>query len=608
MSAQDLAQTPVLQSSSTPGYSFNVDPSSQQQGSNITGLLKILVDDQQVTTEQAQEINNVYLATNKPIEQIIKDGEFVSEVNLTKAKAKLNNIPFITVAETGVSPEAMNLIDESVAKRYQVLPFSLDKEQNLIKVAMADPLNLTAINFIEQKTGASLELYYASPTEVKRMIMERYAQDLSGDVSAAIEENTEVGARKADALEAHQGGFIRAAPINKIVDTILEYALQSRASDIHIEPLLEKTRVRYRVDGILIEKLVLPRSVHDAVVSRVKIMSDLKIDEKRVPQDGRFDYQSNNQDVDLRISTMPSIHGEKVVMRLLKKNSAVPELEDLGLTGLALQNVRKAIKIPHGIFLVTGPTGSGKTTSLYSILNIINTPKVNIMTLEDPVEYQMKGITQVQVHAQAGLSFATGLRSFLRQDPDVIMVGEIRDKETAELAVQASLTGHLVFSTLHTNSAAGALPRLIDMGIEPFLLSSSMILAMGQRVVRVINPDYKEEYEPDKAVVDDIKNVLGTHFDDWCKQNKKDPSKITLHRPKEDRPQTESEYKGRVGIFEVMEMSESIKTLVNSSSTSDQIEEEAMKQGLTRMKQDGYLKALDGITTIEEVLRVAEER
>ncbi len=608
MSAQDLAKTPVLQSDSSPGYSFGTDPSSQQPGSNITGLLKILVDDQQVTTEQAQEINNVYLATNKPIEQIIKDGEFVSEINLTKAKAKLNNIPFIAVAETGVSPEAMNLIDESVAKRYQVLPFSFDKEQNLIKVAMADPLNLTAINFIEQKTGASLELYYSSPTEVKRMITERYAQDLSGDVSAAIEENTEVGTRKADALEAHQGGFIRAAPINKIVDTILEYALQSRASDIHIEPLLEKTRVRYRVDGILLEKLVLPRSVHDAVVSRVKIMSDLKIDEKRVPQDGRFDYQSNNQDVDLRISTMPSIHGEKVVMRLLKKNSAVPELEDLGLTGLALQNVKKAIKIPHGIFLVTGPTGSGKTTSLYSILNIINTPKVNIMTLEDPVEYQMKGITQVQVHAQAGLTFATGLRSFLRQDPDVIMVGEIRDKETAELAVQASLTGHLVFSTLHTNSAAGALPRLIDMGIEPFLLSSSMILAMGQRVVRVINPDYKEEYEPDKAVIDDIKEVLGTHFDDWCKQNKKDPNKITLHRPKEDRPQTESEYKGRVGIFEVMEMSESIKSLVNKSATSDQIEEEAMTQGLIRMKQDGYLKALDGITTIEEVLRVAEER
>ena len=578
-----------------------------QLGANVNPLLKILVENANLTVEQAQEINNAFLATNKPIEQILKEGGFVSELDLTKAKAKLNNIPFINVAETGISPEAMNLIDESVAKRYQALPFVLDQENKKIKVAMADPLNLTAINFIEQKTGYSLELYYGTPTEVKRVITERYAQDLSGDVSAALEENIETGAKKIESLQTQQGGFVRAAPINKIVDTVLEYALQSRASDIHIEPLVEKTRVRYRVDGILTEKLVLPRSVHDAVISRVKIMSDLKIDEKRVPQDGRFDYTTNNQDVDLRISTMPTIHGEKVVMRLLKKNAAVPELEELGLTGLALQTVRQSIKIPHGIFLVTGPTGSGKTTSLYSILNIINTPRVNIMTLEDPVEYQMKGVTQVQVHPQAGLTFANGLRAFLRQDPDIIMVGEIRDTETAELAVQASLTGHLVFSTLHTNSAAGALPRLMDMGIEPFLLSSSMILAMGQRVVRVLNEEYKEEYKPDPSVVEDIKNVLGHHLNDWCTANNKDPSNITLYRPRVDRPQTEPEYKGRIGIFEVMEINDPIKSLVNQSATSDQIEEEAMKHGLIRMKQDGYLKALDGITTIEEVLRVAEE-
>jgi len=603
MSAQDPQNTSDFSNNTSSGEANKVVSTG-----GLSGLLQILVEEKELTLERALEINNVFLATGKAIETIIEEGKFVSEQNLTKAKAKLNKLPFIEAAETGISPEAMTQIDESVAKRYQVLPFGYDELNKRIKVAMVDPLNLTAINFIEQKTGATLDPYYAVPSEIKRLISERYAQDLSGDVTAALEENTTLDAKRSDSIQAQQGGFIRAAPINKIVDTILDYALQTRASDIHIEPMMEKTRVRYRIDGIMAEKLILPKSVHDAVVSRIKILSDLKIDERRVPQDGRFDYKTSTHEVDLRISTMPSIHGEKVVMRLLKKNADVPELEELGLTGLALQNVKKAIKIPYGIFLVTGPTGSGKTTSLYSILHIINTPKVNIMTLEDPVEYQMKGVTQVQVHPQAGLTFANGLRSFLRQDPDIIMVGEVRDSETAELAVQASLTGHLVFSTLHTNSAAGALPRLIDMGIEPFLLSSSIILVMGQRVVRKINEEYRETYQPDPTVIEDIKNVLGKHLNDWCTQHNTTIDQIKLYRANEDRPQTEPEYKGRIGIFEVLEVNDKIKQLINKAATSDELEEEAMKCGLIRMKQDGYLKALDGITTIEEVLRVAEER
>jgi type IV pilus assembly protein PilB len=572
-------------------------------------LLGILVTNNVLDPSRAQEINNAHLSQGKSIEQLLEEDETVSELQLIKAKAELNKIPFIDVNDTGASPEALNKIDESVAKRYQVLPFAIDEEAKVLKVAMADPLNLPAINFIEQKTGYKLETYYALPKEIKRLIAERYAQDLSEDVSAAVEETSTIDARR-EALaldQAQRGGFVRAAPINKIVSTLLDYAIQSRASDVHIEPLPEKTRVRYRIDGILHERLILPKSVHEAVVSRIKILSNLKIDEKRVPQDGRFDYKGmDNQEVDLRVSTCPSIHGEKVVMRLLKKNEAVPGLEELGMSGLALQRVKKAIKIPHGIFLVTGPTGSGKTTSLYSILHNINTPKVNIITLEDPVEYQMHGVTQVQVHPQAGLTFANGLRSFLRQDPDIIMVGEIRDTETAELAVQASLTGHLVFSTLHTNSAAGALPRLHDMGVEPFLLSSSIILVMGQRVVRRINPDYKEEYKPEPSVVEDIRRVLGAHFDQWCEKNNKKPEEITLFKPKEDRPQNEPDYKGRIGIFEVMDISDPIKSLINRESPADDIEEQAMKEGMMLMKQDGYIKALEGITTIEEVLRVAE--
>jgi type IV pilus assembly protein PilB len=613
---QPTQSSPAVQAAQ-PDQPQQVQPSQTQASdqpapltpNNFPGLLGILVTNNVLDPSRAQEINNAHLSQGKSIEQLLEEDETVSELQLIKAKAELNNIPFIDINDTGASPEALNKIDESVAKRYQVLPFSVDEEAKVLKVAMADPLNLPAINFIEQKTGYKLETCYALPKEIARLIAERYAQDLSEDVSAAVEETSTIDARR-EALaldQAQRGGFVRAAPINKIVSTLLDYAIQSRASDVHIEPLPEKTRVRYRIDGILHERLILPKSVHEAVVSRVKILSDLKIDEKRVPQDGRFDYKGvDNQEVDLRVSTCPSIHGEKVVMRLLKKNEAVPSLEELGMSGLALQRVKKAIKIPHGIFLVTGPTGSGKTTSLYSILHNINTPKVNIITLEDPVEYQMHGVTQVQVHPQAGLTFANGLRSFLRQDPDIIMVGEIRDTETAELAVQASLTGHLVFSTLHTNSAAGALPRLHDMGVEPFLLSSSIILVMGQRVVRRINPDYKEEYKPEPSVIEDIRRVLGAHFDQWCEKNNKQPEEITLFRPKENRPQNEPDYKGRIGIFEVMDISDPIKSLINRESPADDIEEQAMKEGMILMKQDGYIKALEGITTIEEVLRVAE--
>ena len=354
------------------------------------------------------------------------------------------------------------------------------------------------------------------------------------------------------------------------------------------------------------EKLILPSSVHDAVVSRIKILAHLKIDEKRIPQDGRFNFVADGQEVDLRISTLPTIHGEKIVMRLLKKNETVPALEELGMRGMGLRKLRDAINVPHGIVLVTGPTGSGKTTTLYSILHQINTTRVNIMTLEDPVEYEMPGINQVQTNPQAGLTFASGLRSFLRQDPNVIMVGEIRDGETVELAVQASLTGHLVFSTLHTSSATGALPRMVDMGAEPFLLASSMTLTMAQRIVRVINPKYKEEYTPEPSVVEDIKQVLGVYFDAWCKQNGKDPNKITLFRASADRPQTEPEYKGRVGIFEVMPITDELRKLILENSPAGEMEKVAVKQGMLLMKQDGYLKALEGQTTIEEVLRVAE--
>ncbi len=395
----------------------------------------------QLTKEQANEILTQNIQTGLNIEHLIEKNKLVSEEDLVKARSEFYNIPYVDLNEVGVYPEALGQVPETVARNYWMLPFTLNKEKNTLSVAMRNPLDVQAIDFLEHKTGFKVLAHFASASEIERLIAEQYSQSLSTEVTQALEQTKQVQQEKQTQQDFADlsGGMIRQAPITKIVQTILSFSLKARASDIHIEPQENRTRVRYRIDGILQEKLILPKSVHQAVVSRIKILSGLKIDERRLPQDGRFDFSENNQQVDLRISTLPTIHGEKVVMRLLNKNANVPTLEEIGLTGLALRNVQDAIKVPHGIILVTGPTGSGKTTTLYSVLHTINTPRVNIMTLEDPVEYQMPGINQVQINPQAGLTFASGLRSFLRQDPNVIMVGEIRDSETAGLAVQASL-------------------------------------------------------------------------------------------------------------------------------------------------------------------------
>lgn len=590
----------------TPDLTTNTSPSKIFTSSSP--LANILMREQKLTPEQVGQLEVAHIQSGRAIEVLIEEQKLVDELSLSKAKAEVYGVPFVRISEIGISPEALNTLSETVARRYSILPFAIDSKERKLSVVMLNPLDLGAIDFAQQKSGFRLVIHFAMPSELERTIAERYAQSLSTEVTQALQETAQVAEAKQQSQQIVSGSteIVRQAPITKIVETILSFAVKARASDIHIEPQEDRTRVRYRIDGILTEKLILPASVHEATISRIKILSDLKIDEKRVPQDGRFNFNMGGDDVDLRVSTLPTIHGEKVVMRLLRKNAQVPPLEDLGLRGLALRQMEDAIKVPHGIILVTGPTGSGKTTTLYSVLHMVNTPKVNIMTLEDPVEYQMPGINQVQINPQAGLSFASGLRSFLRQDPNIIMVGEIRDSETAELAIQASLTGHLVFSTLHTSSAAGALPRLLDMGAEPFLLASSMTLTMAQRVLRIINPNYKEEYTPEAAVVADIKAVLGNQYLLWCKENNKDPENMVLYRPKADRPQVEPEFKGRVAIFEVMRITDEISKLIMERKSANALEEVAKKDGMLVMKQDGYLKALDGMTTIEEVLRVAQ--
>lgn len=573
-------------------------------------VAEILLASGQLSQQQYDDLSLEHINNGKSIESLIEEKNLVNEETLTQAKAKAYNVPYIKLSETGVSPQAVSVVPESVARRYSVIPFVLTDEDNSVSVAMINPLDLMAIDFVTKKTGKKVKIFIASPYEVNRAINERYAQSLTKEVSAALKE-TDQGSTLVssgnviDITQANSNEIIREAPIAKIVETILAFAVKARASDVHIEPLESRTRVRYRIDGILTEKLVLPKTVHPALVSRIKILSDLKIDEKRVPQDGRFTFRSQAEEVDLRISTLPTVHGEKIVMRLLKKSGAIPTLSELGLRGTALTRLEAASIVPHGIVLVTGPTGSGKTTTLYSLLHKINTPKVNIMTLEDPVEYQMEGVNQVQINPGAGLTFASGLRSFLRQDPNIIMVGEIRDTETAELAVQASLTGHLVFSTLHTNSAAGALPRLLDMGCEPFLLASSITLVMAQRVLRKIAPE-REEYDAPPEVERDIREVLGPLYDGFVKSKGLEGKPLKLYRGIKTKNNNDTGYEGRVGVYEVLQMNDKIARLILEHRPATEIEAQALLDGMLLMKQDGYLKVLEGVTTMEEVLRVAQ--
>lgn len=566
-------------------------------------ILSVLVTDARVSKAQADALTTESLTSGKPVEELLISRRLVTPLDLAQAKATSLNIPFVTLAGRAISPAIVNYISEPVARRYTLLPFAFDGAANELSVAMEDPLDFQVIEFIEKKSGTRIRPFMAMKDDIVSAIDETYSQTMGADVTAALKETAPAEVKTYEA--GHLGEVIREAPIAQIVSATLEQAMRLRASDVHIEPQNGDTRVRYRVDGILQERLVLPKRLHDAVVSRIKILADMKIDEKRVPQDGRFNFKMGEAEVDLRVSTLPTVHGEKIVMRLLKKSGGIPTMQELGLRGLALKNLEANIARPHGIILVTGPTGSGKTTTLYAVLSKLNNARVNIMTLEDPVEYEIAGVNQVQINPTAGLTFATGLRSFLRQDPNIILVGEIRDRETTELAIQAALTGHLVFSTLHTNNAAGAVPRLLDLGAEPFLIVSSLNAVAGQRIARKVCPTCRTEYDPADAVVKDMTDVLGPLFP-------KDKP-VKLYRGAGSVGSVActacggTGYLGRIGIFEVLPVSADVAKLIGERAPMKQIENVAVAEGMITMKQDGYLKALEGTTTIEEVLRVAQD-
>lgn len=563
-------------------------------------IAEILVAKNVLTPDQGQLVELESINTGRSQEDIILAHRFTTAEQIAPAHAQTLGVGFTNLKDSGISPEVLNFVPETVARRYRVIPFDYHKEQNQLFLAMVDPLDPQAIEFIEKKSNCKVIPYLAVSTDLEDAINLQYKRGLSAEVTQALEE---VSPSKKVLELSKIGEVIREAPIAKIVSTILDYAVRSRASDVHLEPQEGRVRVRYRIDGILYEKLALPRNIHEAVVSRIKILSGMKIDEKRIPQDGRFNFKAGDQEVDLRVSTAPTTNGEKVVMRLLRKSGGVPTLPELGLRGPALKNLEIAILKPFGIIIVCGPTGSGKTTTLYSVLSKLNMTKVNIMTLEDPVEYEIAGINQIQIHPAAGLTFATGLRSFLRQDPNIILVGEIRDQETTGLAIQAALTGHLVFSTLHTNNASGALPRLLDLGGESFLLASCMSAVVGQRICRKICSSCRESYEPPAEIAQDIKKVLGSLLPPQNQQ----AGKAALYRGRGCEECGQIGYFGRIGIFEVLPVSEKIGRLILEHASADQIQTEAVKDGMITMKQDGYLKALEGIVTIEEVLRVAQD-
>lgn len=572
-------------------------PSTNQSIKPEKNISDILIEEGLLTPEQYKRLTEEASARGTTVEQLLLETNIINEEQYYEARAKLTGIPFVSVATLPFSPESLSFIPKNVAERFQVVPFSYDKTKLSISLAMADPLDFEAINFIQQKTGMTVIAYQAIPSEIAEAIKNEYNIGLIGEVKEALKETEQISKVKTFDQESI-AKVIKEAPIAKIVSTILEYAIKSRASDVHIEPQEDRVRVRYRIDGILYERLALPKAVQDAVISRIKILSDLKIDERRTPQDGRFNFKYLDQEVDLRVSVLPTTYGEKIVMRLLRKSGGVPTLTELGIRGTAQKELEAAISRPHGIIIVCGPTGSGKTTTLYAVLSRINTTKVNISTLEDPVEYQIPGANQVQINPDVGLTFASGLRAFLRQDPNIILVGEIRDKETTDLAIQAALTGHLVFSTLHTSNASGALPRLIDMGAETFLLASTMTAIVGQRIARKICPDCKISYIPTPEVVLEIKHVLGSLTPQ---------GEIHLYKGNGCESCGQSGYLGRVGIYEVLTVTNQIAKMILERSDANSIEQEAKKEGMITIKEDGYLKAIEGITTIEEVLRVAQD-
>jgi len=574
-------------------------------------LVNLLIEEGLVSLDVLDAAKIESTTVSEPLFSLLAEKDIIDDELLTHAIAQVSGVPYVNLANTIIDQNILTLLPEDIAERFMAVP--LAEVHNRLAVAMIDANNVQAVDYLANRIQRPLKVFMASETGV-RHVLDQYKTDLSSVDQAAQVSQDEERAEEASDVKT----IVQDSPISQALSKILEYAVKSRASDIHIEPLENALKIRCRVDGVLREVMQLPKSIEPALVSRVKILSNLKIDEHRVPQDGQFTVKVANKEVDLRIAISPVVWGEQIVIRLLDKSGNSFDLEEMGYAGRSLRVIRHGIKRPNGMILTSGPTGSGKSTSLYALVKEIKDDSVNIVTLEDPVEYKMDGVNQIQVNADVGLTFANGLRSILRQDPDVVMVGEIRDGETAALAVQAALTGHLVFSTLHTNSAAGVLPRLLDMKIEPFLIASTVNTIIGQRLVRRVAKK-RETYQ---STAIETQNILAT-VGHLLPKTAADVARVSADLGYKDLPladqsaytlvrgidsaQTPHGYSGRAGIYEVMDINTEIQNLIISHATSSEIQRLAVSQGMITMRQDGYLKALAGVTTLEEVNRVTSD-
>jgi len=564
-----------------------------------------------------KELEEKAKADNKvSLHELVIADNIVTDSKLIKAYADEIGVPFTEITVKGLSKEILLQLPEHIAKLYNMVVFdgSIDDKEQPRLVAMENPDDLQAIDVLHKLFGRNVSIYIATRNNILGAL-DQYRGNIGSEISKIVTEGDEEESEG----EVSEEDIAEDSPIAQTVNLIIEYAVKSGASDIHIEPRERQVLIRYRVDGVLREANKLPKRTLAALVSRIKILSSLKIDERRAPQDGRFKINMNGRIFAFRVSTLPITEGEKVVMRVLDESSEPLSLETLGFWGKALQDINDASEQPHGMLLVTGPTGSGKSTTLHSVLHILNKPDVNISTIEDPVEYKLEGVNQTQVNPIAGMTFVAGLRALLRQDPNIIMVGEIRDKETAGLGVQAALTGHLVFSTLHTNNAATTLPRLLDMAIEPFLIASVVRVVIGQRLVRRLLTEDCEEYTPNEAEKKEIERVFGLKTKaDWdtitklvedaqVNFGKPKSAKLTLWRPKPDLGAEKTGYKGRMGIYEVLKNSSEVQKMIVSNATSEDIQNQAVREGMLTMQLDGLVKAFLGMTSIEEILRVTRE-
>ncbi|PID33497.1 secretion system protein E [Candidatus Saccharibacteria bacterium] len=561
--------------------------------------------------------------SHRSLQSIVVDKKIISEQKLTELIGQHIGVPFVTIEPKDIPDEVLKKIPEHIARQYNVVLFAID-ENGVPFLAMEDPDDVQALNFIQKEIGYNINVFLATKDNILACL-DNYRGNMGEELDEviAIQEDT-----SGEEQKVNEEDIAEDSPIAQTINLLLEYAIKSKASDIHIEPREQFVQIRYRIDGVLKEVNKLPRKVLGALVSRIKILSNLKIDERRVPQDGRFKIKVSGKQYALRVSTLPIADGEKVVMRILDESNQAITLDQLGYWGLSLRTIKDAMAQPNGMILVTGPTGSGKSTSLFSVLSELNTPDVNISTIEDPVEYKIPGVNQTQTNAKAGMTFASGLRALLRQDPNIIMVGEIRDGETANLGVQAALTGHLVFSTLHTNNAATCLPRLLDMGIEPFLIASTVKAVIGQRLVRRLCKQCRQRYQPDAEEVKSLDEMFGIQEGSLARIHELE-AQAAADKIGEDTEigttETSIDYlwranpegcddcnhvgfKGRIGIYEVLGISIPIQKMITANATSNDIQAQAISEGMVTMQSDGLIKAIRGVTTVEEVLRVTREQ